>query len=46
MCWQAQPLEHLTKSTMEKSSKLDNVSVSLTPKSRTKQEHDLSDKRA
>lgn len=46
MCWQAQPLERLTKSTMEQSSKLDYVSASLTFKSRTKQEHALSDKSA
>lgn len=46
MCWQAQLLEHLTKSTMEQSSKLGSISASLTFKIRTKQEHALSDKRA
>lgn len=46
MCWQAQPLEHLTKNTMEQSSKLDYVSATLPFKSRMKQEHVLSDKRA
>lgn len=46
MCWQAQPLEHLTKNTMEQSSKLDYVSATLPFKSRMKQKHVLSDKRA